>query len=567
VPFWRGRDASTGEAYAGAMGGLDERAVFEKGPVVLFKWQNRPGWPVEEVTSNVVDVLGYTAREFLDGEVAYSAIVHPDDLGRVASEVAAAASSREASFAHEPYRVTRRDGCVRWLYDYTHVLRGDDGVPTHFLGYVFDVTSRIEAEAEKQELERRFLHAQKLESLGVLAGGVAHDFNNLLTSIGGQAELVRLALRDRDWERAGRCLDRVDLLTKRAADLTRQLLTYTGRGSFVVEPVELGALVDELTDILSVALSKKAALVRRFEAHLPKVRGDRAQLQQVLMNLLTNASEALGDEPGSVVLSTRALTCDLDALRGWGAPELEPGRYVELEVTDTGVGMSDETKGRLFEPFFSTKFPGRGLGMSAVLGIVRGHGGAVRVESELGRGTSIAVLLPAPHDLLEEPASPRGARGACEVSPLAPSPSASSVSTPAHASMHASLHASMQPTGARRGTILLADDEPQLRATVSELLRAIGFDVVEASDGVEAVACYERQRPDVAVLDMTMPGLSGVEALERIRAAHPEAKVILSTGYSERDVPSSPSGAPSGFLQKPYDLDELERTLRGVLST
>lgn len=517
----------------------DDRALFERGPVVLFKWRNEPGWPVEYVSSNVLDVLGYGAEELLSGAVSYGQLVFEDDLERVGREVTEATSSGATSFAHEPYRLRRRGGEIVWMYDHTHVVRDGAGVTTHYLGYVFDVTSRMVAAEEKLELERRLLHAQKLESLGVLAGGVAHDFNNLLTGILGQASLARKQLasrgaldgRDEGLLALERGVGHIEQLALRAAELTQKLLAYSGKGPVVVEPVDLGHLLDDMASILALILSKNAKVVRDLAPNLPSVMADRAQLQQIVMNLLTNASDALADEHGTITLRTSVSTLDSAAAV---ALDVAPGKYVTFEVTDTGCGMADEAKTRLFEPFFTTKFSGRGLGMSAVLGIVRGHRGAISVSSRVGVGSHFTIHLPA----TEAPSVPR-----------APEPTL--------------------VAWRGEGTVLVADDQRSIRTTLGLLLGSLGFETVMAADGKEAVELFEARRHEIVLvlLDMTMPVMSGVDAMRAIRVRDAHVPIILSTGYSEEEATEKSDGQSAVFLQKPYRVEELESAIRAALAT
>lgn len=372
----------------------EERAIFIRGPVVVFKWRNAPGWPVEYASPNVLEVFGYSAEEFLRGDVSYASLIHADDAERVAHEVASNSEIGASSFVHEPYRVHGRSGEVRWLYDFTNILRDAEGHATHYLGYVVDISERIRAEEAARELDRRLLHAQKLESLGLLAGGVAHDFNNLLAGILGQVGLARRRLQT-DPAQADEALVQIELLVRRAADFTRQLLTYAGRGRAEVEPVDLGQLVEELRGMIEVMLPAGAELVVERGAELPLVRGDRSLLQQVVMNLLTNAVEALGEDGGVVRLHLSKLDLGREELlERYGRVDLPHGSYVELQVQDDGEGMDDAVLARLFDPFFTTKATGRGLGMSAVQGIVRSHEGHIHVESRPGEGTTFRVLLP-----------------------------------------------------------------------------------------------------------------------------------------------------------------------------
>jgi PAS domain S-box-containing protein len=509
---------------------LDERALFVRGPVVVFKWRNAGGWPVEYVSANAEEVFGHAPEAFRAGTVKYADVVHAEDLPRVGEEVATAADSEVDSFVHEPYRIVHRDGSVRWLHDVTQILRGEDGVPTHFLGYVVDITDRMRAEEEKRVLERQLLHSQKLESLGLLAGGVAHDFNNLLTGILGETSLLRRRIAADDPE-ADVHLERVEILATRAAELTRQLLAYSGRGRFVVEATDLPTVVREMSSILETAISKMVDLHLDLEA-VPPVRADRAQLQQVVMNLITNASDALEDRPGRVTL--RTYVSELTATASDTLPSLGPGRYVVLEVSDDGVGMSDETRARIFEPFFSTKATGRGLGMAALLGILRGHRGGIRVRSAPGRGATFTVFLPACDE-------------AVVVTARAP-----------------------RVPWRGQGTVLIVDDEASIRALAQHVFEDLGLAAITAANGAEAVALFRERHADIALvlLDLVMPVMGGAETLRALKAIDPEVPVVMSSGYDSSEAINGISTHEIvGFLQKPYHPDEIERMVRGTLGT
>jgi PAS domain S-box-containing protein len=513
--------------------GLDERAIFLMGPVVVFQWRNEPGWPVEYASANASEVFGYTAEELVRGDVSYGSLIVGDDGDRVTAEVGAAVASGAATFVHRPYRVRHRDGSVRWLYDSARVVRGDDGQVQCFLGYVIDITAHVRAEEEKRELERRLLHAQKLESLGVLAGGVAHDFNNLLAGILGQASLARRELGSTSGHLA-ESIDQIERLALRAADLTRQLLAYSGKGRFVVEPVDVGELVRDMASMLEVVISKKAALRLLLAPELPAVMADRTQLQQVIMNLITNASEALGEEAGSITIRTAVETCTSAYLEeAFGVKGLASGPYVSLEVSDTGVGMTPEVLGKLFDPFFTTKAAGRGLGMSAVLGIVRGHGGAIRVYSELGKGTSFRLLFPASD--LPAVRAPRRA-----------------------------------PADGWRGegTVLVVDDEDEVRSVTATICERLGFRTARASHGGEALELFAQHRDAIVlvILDMTMPVMGGEETLRALRREAPDLPIVMTSGFNEQDAINRLAGRKlTGFLQKPFRVEDVEAALRTAL--
>jgi signal transduction histidine kinase/DNA-binding response OmpR family regulator len=393
---------------------------------------------------------------------------------------------------------------------------------------------RHRAEAHRQALEAQIRHAQKMESLGVLAGGIAHDFNNLLMAILGHANL---AIGETPQGAPGSDhLKQIEVTAKRAADLTNQLLAYAGKGRFVIERVCLNRLVEEMGNLLHTAISRKANLSYRLAVGLPAVEGDRSQLTQVVMNLITNASESLGTEAGTITLTTGIATASERYLRtACLENELSPGPYVFLEVADTGCGMDDETRQKIFDPFYSTKFTGRGLGLASVLGVVRGHRGAICVTSQKGVGTHFRILLP--------PA--RSGRGA-EV----PEPG---------------------PTAAAwkgEGRVLLVDDEDMVRNVAALMLGRLGFEVRCARDGREAVAVFaaEGGTIDAIVLDMTMPDLDGKEALRAIRRMRANVPVLMTSGFTAEDVAKEVGeNRLIGFLQKPFNSAMLAEKLRALL--
>ncbi len=385
------------------------------------------------------------------------------------------------------------------------------------LGVSIDITERKAAE----EALRR---AAKEESLTVLAGGVAHDFNNLLAAILGHASLALKQLPEGGPAR--RHVEKAAGAVERAADLTRQMLAYSGRGHFVVRPTDVNALVRENLPLLEVGVPKSVRLEATLEDDLPLVDADVGQLQQVLMNLVINAAEAIGERGGTVTLVTgvRRVTGSDQALwRASGHP-LEPGPYVSLEVRDDGGGMDEQTVDRIFEPFFTTKFTGRGLGLAAVLGVVRGHRGALSVESVPGQGTTFRILLvPSARPALSDP--PKAAA----------------------------------PPGAGL-TVLLIDDEETVRDMVGEVLEHEGVSVLRAEDGAKGLAVFrgEHERVDVVLLDLSMPGLSGEETYRRLREIDPGVRVILSSGYDREEARGRfGEGAPAGFIQKPYRPEQL----------
>ncbi|MBC8010792.1 MAG: CHASE domain-containing protein [Burkholderiales bacterium] len=404
-------------------------------------------------------------------------------------------------------------------------------------GIATDITARRRAESERATMERRLLETQKLESLGVLAGGIAHDFNNLLTGILGHASLCRTQLEPGSPHLHS--IDQIEHGARRAAELCQQMLAYSGRGRFAVEAVELGSLVRDTVPLLRLSISKHARLRFEFATGLPAVVADLTQLRQIIMNLVMNASDALGDREGDITLRTRLVAADAALFaRCVHSPEIAPGDYVELEVADTGSGMSLETLARIFDPFFTTKFTGRGLGLAAVLGIVRGHRGALRVTSEPGVGTTFRLYLPAT------------------------SGPSRSVTTP-----HFAVSVAAPANGPAR-RLLLVDDEAPVRDTAALLLQSLGYEVETAANGPEAIALFRKDplRPHAALIDLTMPGLSGGELLRELRALRPDFPILLMSGYSESDAAALLATPRTAFLPKPFSLAILREKVAALLA-
>ncbi len=389
----------------------------------------------------------------------------------------------------------------------------DQGQVESVIGIATDVT-------ERQQVEEALRQSQKLESLGILAGGIAHDFNNLLTVVLGNLNLAQMNLPEH--APALPYLARMEATVLRATELTKQMLAYSGRGHFLVQPQDLNDVVHEVAHLLQVSISKKVRLRFDLETGLPAIQADAAQVQQVVMNLVTNASDAIGDQEGVIHLSTSTVRLDERELKSaYSAEALAPGRYVLLEVADSGMGMSPEVLSRIFDPFFTTKASGRGLGLSAMLGILRGHGAGLRIHSEVGRGSAFRICFPASEEL---PAT----------APRSPERSVPSL---------------------LRGRVLLVDDEDLIIETIGSALESLGLDVITAKDGLEALERFRdaHPRPDLVLMDLTMPRMDGREAFRAMYDLDPTIPIVLSSGFTETDSLQTLSGqGPAGFIQKPY---------------
>jgi PAS domain S-box-containing protein len=387
---------------------------------------------------------------------------------------------------------------------------------------------------ERKRLEKELFEKQKLDSIGLLAGGVAHDFNNLLVGILGNASLAQDMVPE--GSSLARPLEQIVRCSQAAADLTRQMLAYSGRGQFIIEPVDLTASVRETMKLLHSSIPGNVALHFDLDFALPPVEADAGQIQQVIMNLVLNAVEAIGEAPGVALVRTKSRTVDQRHIREELAEApVEPGVYVVLEVRDSGCGMDEAIKARIFDPFFTTKFTGRGLGLAAVSGIVRGHKGIIHVTSAPGNGSSFAVYFPA-------------ASGAARQSPETIQRDIESLRG--------------------SGTVLVVDDEDVVLQTAKLALERHGYIVLTALSGRTAIEILHRERDRVSVvlLDSAMPEMSGQETLRELLKIRPDLEVLVSSGYAEEETMRLFAGLPVlGFVQKPYTPTRLAKEVKAAL--
>ena len=397
---------------------------------------------------------------------------------------------------------------------------------------VRNISDRLHAQAERDALHDQLQNAQKLESLGAMAGGIAHDFNNLLMGILGNTEL---AIEDLDDDSTlAESLRGIEVSAGRAAELCRQMLAYAGQGKSHIEPIVLTHVIRDLSHLLSPPAFKNAELVFELDEDLPAVEGDLGQIQQVILNLVTNACEALESNVGTVSVRTGVMDCDQEYLANtWLADALPSGEYVFLEISDYGIGMDDDMLKKIVDPFFTTKVTGRGMGLAAVLGIIRGHSGAIQIVSSPGEGSTFTVLLPV-----------AGSEVPSEFAPVC----------------------STAPEGAV--TILVVDDEDTIRSVARRMLTRMDVTVVESCNGEEAVSIIAERGDEIAcvLLDLSMPRMGGMEAVKKMRQLRQDLPVVLMSGYDKSEAIGRFSDVElQGFLQKPFHGDSLRDVLRSMM--
>jgi PAS domain S-box-containing protein len=519
------RDITERKAMYGALRESEERfrRVFEEGPLGLALVGRDCRFL--QVNNALCRMVGYSEAELT--QMSFVDITHADDR-QADLELTQKLFENEIPFFQMQKRYVKKNGEIIWINLTASVIRNGEGLPLYGLAMIEDIT-------EVKRAQEDALARHKLESLGVLAGGIAHDFNNLLGSILAESELLMAELPASSPAQGG--IRSIQAIAERAAGIVRQLMAYAGEENASLEPVNVSQLVGEMLELLKVSLSKHATMKVDLTENLAVVHANAAQIRQVVMNLITNASEALGEKEGVITITTARLRLGRQS-RVKSGFHLPAGNYLQLEVKDTGCGMTEEIQARIFDPFFSTKFAGRGLGLAAVQGIVRGHGGAINIVSAPGRGTCFQVLLP-------------------------------SIDQPVRDAPVIGIPLSVDQIGTASGTVLMVEDEETLRVAVSKRLRKRGFSVIEANDGVAAVDLFRANRPDVGVvlLDMTLPGMGGPEVLAELRAIHPDVKVVLTSAYSrEAAAHLFEASQVSGFIRKPYHFGDLVQLLSVTLS-
>lgn len=484
-------------------------------------------------------------------------VIHPDDLERVQREIAASVSS-DATYSIE-YRgaAPGEDGLPRWFVSTGRPVLDPNGQWVRRLGVVAEVTARKREEAEREELDRQLNEARRYESLGVLAGGIAHDFNNLLTVILGNAAVVRSGVGNSSTLDAH--LGEIETACKRAAHLCSQMTAYAGVGRMAVGSVDAATLLRQLEPTLR-ADAGAARLTLSVAPDLPPLHGEPFQVRQAVRNVVTNAGEAT--PPGGWVKVEVERRAVREGESGAYVLPPPPGEYLVVRVSDSGSGMSADVKAKAFDPFFSTKFAGRGLGLAAVLGIVRGHRGGVRLATALNRGTLIELFFPltaAPADqrmipplsgAFTSPTRPRTPT----VPPVRPAPAPPPVPT---------------TLPADRGTVLVCDDELNIRELIASVMEADGFKVVRARDGSAGVTAFQSEPGAfvLAVVDLLMPGLGGHDVIRQLRKTRPGLPAVVVTGFADREVPADVrTTGPTTLLPKPFRLEQLSAVVEGLLT-
>jgi PAS domain S-box-containing protein len=508
--------------------------IINKSPAVVFLWRNAEGWPVEYVSENVINLFGYRDKEFVSGEVSYAATVHPDDLARVAKEVLL--YSREEGrkeFSHKPYRIITKYGETKWLDDMTFIRRNERGDITHFQGIVLDVSERVNADDEMKKLQTGLHRAQKMESLGLLAGGVAHDLNNVLAGIVTYPELILLELPEDSNLR--KPIKTIQECGNRAVAIVQDLLTIARGVVTAKTPLNINSIVQEYLSSPEFEKLKHFHPSVRVKANLdPQLlitNGFNVHIRKVIMNLISNAVEAI-EGTGNVAITTSNRYVDRP-LRRYN--DINIGEYAVLTVSDDGSGISSAELERIFEPFYTKKVMGRsgtGLGLSVVWNILEDHKGYIDVISD-EKGTIFDAYFPITREKVKD-------------------------------------QAAAVPVEHLKGngeSILVVDDVASQREIACWMLNTLGYKAFAVSSGEEAIEYLKEQGTDLVLIDMIMdPGISGLETYEGIINIHPKQKAVIVSGFAETgEVTKTQELGAGQFLKKPLTLEALGVTLKQEL--
>ena len=490
----------------------------------LGVWSWLPSEDLVTVDQAWCRILGYDRHEFMFDSTLWERILHPDD--KDAMKALLTLQPGNDSWEQE-CRFQHKDGHYVWAHGRGRVVEWTpDRKPDKLVGLHLDVSQRKEAEARQRELDEQLNQTQRFESLGVLAGGIAHDFNNILMGVTASASLMREECTP---EETDELLTNIEESTQRAAELVEQMLLYAGKSQVHQTVLDLSTMCEEMANLLRVSAGRNHRV--EFESReIAVMEGDPTQIRQVILNLVTNAADSMSEKTGTITIRTGLQTLNKGKRDEFGQLS-QGGEYVYFEVEDEGCGFSPEVRERMFEPFFSTKGMGRGLGLSSIAGILRTHNGLLFLTTVVGQGSCLRVLFP------QSEKSPEGERKS----------------------------GSQAPSVNGMGTVLVVDDETAVRSISARLLGKIGYQTMEAGGGEEAVEIY-RDNPQISliVLDLTMPGLSGQETLKKLREVNPQVRCLLASGYSSTGLEGIEG---EHFIQKPFTLDKLRMALRQLDST
>ncbi|MCA9447125.1 MAG: response regulator [Candidatus Omnitrophica bacterium] len=485
-----------------------------------------------QISDEALRIFGLSSRDRgEDLALKIEKRIHPDDRDKV--RAAREDAINELNLPPIRYRVIPTDGTVRHIESEGIILFDKEGRPSRLIATILDLTDRILAEEEREDLIGQIQVAQKLESLGIFAGGVAHDLNNQLLTIMGNSDMILSELGPDQWPR--QMIREIQTAGERMSDLCNQMLAFSGKGKSRSVSVNLTDVVRSIDQMLRISASDRAVLELFFEESPPPVEGDVDQIQQAVVNLVTNAAESIENEDAVITIRTGSLRCSRRYLaEAHYCGSYEEGEYVFVEVSDTGAGMDRETRSRMFDPFFTTKPEKRGLGMSMVLGVVRVHHGVIKVASEKGYGTTVLLLFPV------------------STTPIPSRPT----------------QRTFDPAWKGTGQVLVVDDEASVRNIANAMLFRSGFDVTVASSGREGIRILEEHpaRFEAVLLDWTMPGLNGVETYRKMKEIDPDIRVIFTSGFNhDSNLIDLEDRDGLGFIQKPYTYRELIGVLRETI--